>query len=88
MRVLSGVRVFYLMMSENMEAIQLIKLALSVITERLITILSILTSCGLSCWVMYEPTWERVATLGIYVFFCYLILVAKEPRNAVSSTTT
>ena len=71
-----------------MEAIQLIKLALTVVTDRLITILALLTSCGLGCWTMWNPTWERVATLGIYVVFCYLTIVAKEHRNEEPSPPT
>ena len=71
-----------------MEAIQLIKLALTVVTDRLITILALLTSCGLGCWTMWNPTWERVATLGIYVVFCYLTITAKEHSNEESSTPT
>jgi TRAP-type C4-dicarboxylate transport system permease small subunit len=71
-----------------MEAIQLIKLALSVVTDRLITILALLTSFGLGCWTMWDPTWERVGTLGIYVIFCYLTINAKEHRNEESSPAT
>jgi len=71
-----------------MEAIQLIKLALTVVTDRLITVLALLTSCGLGCWTMWGPTWERVATLGIYVVFCYLTICAKEYRNEEPTPAT
>ncbi len=41
-----------------MEATAIIRLALGVISDRLITILALLTSFGLGCWVMWEPKWE------------------------------
>lgn len=61
-----------------MDGLALVRLALSVLTERLISILALSMSCGLACWVMYIPTWDRVATLGIFVFFAYLIIRIKE----------
>lgn len=57
-----------------MDAIALIRIALSVLTDRLIVILALLMSCGLACWVMWGPTWERVVTLTIFVIFSYLIV--------------
>jgi hypothetical protein len=64
-----------------MDAVALVRLALSVITERLIAILSLTMACGLSCWVMWGPEWERVATLGIFVLFSYLLVRNKESRR-------
>jgi hypothetical protein len=60
------------------EAIALVRLALAVITDRLITILALLTSAGLGCWTMWDPMWPRVATLAIYVVFSYLLVRVKE----------
>ena len=67
-----------------MEATQLIRIALQVISDRLITILALLTSFGLGCWTMWGPTWERVATLAIYVVFSYLTVRAKEQSNGTN----
>lgn len=71
-----------------MDATVIIRLALEVISDRLITILALLTSCGLACWVMWEPDWERVTTLAIYVIFSHLTVRLKEKRNEESSSTT
>jgi len=38
-----------------MDATAIIRLALVVISDRLITILALLTSCGLGCWTMWGP---------------------------------
>ena len=57
-----------------MDAIGLIKIALSVLTDRLIVILALCMSCGLACWVMWGPSWERVVTLTIFVIFSYLVV--------------
>jgi hypothetical protein len=64
-----------------MDATSIIRLALAVISDRLITIAALLTSFGLGCWTMWGMGWERVTTLGIYVIFAYLLVTAKEKPN-------
>lgn len=64
-----------------MDATSIIRLALGVISDRLITISALLTSFGLGCWTMYGMGWERVTTLAIYVIFAYLLVTAKEKSN-------
>jgi len=65
-----------------MDATAIIRLALVVISDRLITILALLTSFGLGCWTMWGMGWERVTTLAIYVIFSYLTVRTKEKSNA------
>jgi len=55
-----------------------IRLALEVISDRLIIILTLLMGCGLSCWVMWGQGWDRVATLVIFTIFGYALGRAKE----------
>ena len=64
-----------------MEAVALVRLALGVITDRLITILGLSMSCALACWTMWGPEWDRVATLLIFVVFSYLVIQNKESKN-------
>jgi hypothetical protein len=71
-----------------MDATSIIRLALGVISDRLITIAALLTSFGLGCWVMYGMGWERVTTLAIYVIFAYLLVTVKEKSNEVPRNTT
>jgi len=61
-----------------MEAVALVRLALAVITDRLITILGLIASSIMCGWTMWNPMWERVTTLAIFVVFCYLIVNVKE----------
>jgi len=57
-----------------MEPVKLLRLALSVITERLIIVIALSMACGLACFSMYQPAIERVGTLAIFVCFTYLLL--------------
>jgi hypothetical protein len=68
-----------------MDATAIIRLALVVISDRLITILALLTSFGLGCWTMWGLSWERVTTLAIYVIFSYLIVQTKEKKHGNNS---
>jgi hypothetical protein len=61
-----------------MEAVALIRLALKIISDRLITILALVASSIMCGWTMWNPMWERVTTLAIFVVFCYLIVNVKE----------
>lgn len=67
------------------QILKFVRLGLEVIADRLITILALLSSGGLACWVMWGPVWERVSTLAIFVIFAYLVVRAKESRNAFHS---
>ena len=67
------------------QVLKFVRLALEVITDRLITILALLSSGGLASWVMWGPQWERVATLAIFVVFAYLVVRTKESSNEVHS---
>ena len=57
------------------------RLALEVISDRLITILGLSMSCGLACWTMWGPEWERVTTLAIFVIFTYLVIKKEQRRE-------
>jgi membrane protein implicated in regulation of membrane protease activity len=61
-----------------MEAVALVRLALAVITDRLITIMGLIAASIMCGWTMWNPMWERVTTLAIFVVFCYLIVNVKE----------
>lgn len=61
-----------------MDAAKVLRLALSVLTERLLVVLALTMSCGLACWSMWGPSIERVVTLAI---FCVLAYVLTRPRK-------
>jgi hypothetical protein len=64
-----------------MDGVTLVTIALRVISNRLITILALLTSFGLGCWTMWDPKWERVTTLAIFVLFSYLLVKVEERKD-------
>ena len=66
-----------------MDAVALVRLALSVITDRLITILALISASIMCGWTMWNPMWERVSTLAIFVVFAYALVRAKERNEDV-----
>jgi len=64
-----------------MDVIALVSLALKVISERLLVILCLLLSFGLSCWVMYSPSYERLATMAFFSIFSYLCIRNKDVKH-------
>jgi len=64
-----------------MEAVALVRLALGVITDRLITIMALVAASIMCGWTMWNPMWERVVTLAIFVVFSYLIVNVKERKQ-------
>ena len=67
------------------QILRFVRLGLEVITDRLITIVALLSSGGLACWAMWGPVWERVVTLAIFVLFAYLVVRVKEYKHEVHS---
>jgi len=65
-----------------MDSVVLIRLALEVISDRLITILALSMSCGLACYTLWAGEWTRVVTLSIFTMFAYLMVTNKERSNA------
>jgi len=62
----------------SLDSLKIVNLALKVLSERLLSLLALLTSFALGCWTMWGPMWERVVTLGIFVVFAYLLVYSKE----------
>ena len=71
-----------------MDAIALVRLALGVITDRLITILVLVATSIMCGWTMWNPTWERVTTLAIFTVFSYLLVKVKERTSNEQEQTT
>jgi len=71
-----------------MEAVALVRLALEVISDRLLVILSLGLSFGLACWAMYDPRWERLATMAFFSIFSYLVINTKDRLKAKTELNT
>jgi hypothetical protein len=71
-----------------MDSIALLRLALSVIADRLLIILALSMTCGLACWSMWGPSIERVATLAIFSVLAYLLTRSrKESKHEHQSSS-
>ena len=59
----------------------IIRVGLSVLTGRLLTLLSLLMVFILSCWVMYDPSPLRMYVAGGFAILVFIPSIAKETRN-------
>jgi|APGre2960657404_1045060.scaffolds.fasta_scaffold06653_5 hypothetical protein len=64
-----------------MDAITLIRLALEVLSDRLMAILGLTMSFILACWTMSDPTLERLGMSAFFAMFSYLIVKIKEKND-------
>jgi hypothetical protein len=60
--------------------LRVVRLSLSVVTDRLLTILGLGMTFVLACWVMYEPTPERLGMAVMFAVFSWLV-TSKEKKN-------
>lgn len=56
-----------------MDAISVVRLALKVLTDRLIMLVLIILAFILALYVMYFGDWQRVVCLAIFMLFGYLL---------------
>ena len=68
-----------------MDNIALVRIALQVLSEKVLTIISLIMVFGLSCWTMYEPTLERLGMSAFFALFSYLIVKTKERKEDARS---
>lgn len=61
-----------------MDAIRLLRLALGVLTDRLLTILALGMTFALACWVMVEPGLMREIMAGFFALCVFLPTLFKE----------
>ena len=64
-------------MSEGM-ILKIVRVAMEVISMRLLTILSMAMSFALAIWTMLEPSWERMAMAAFFAVCVYLPCISIE----------
>jgi hypothetical protein len=69
-------------MSEGM-ILKIVRMAMEVLSMRLLTILSMAMSFALAVWTMFEPSWERMAMAAFFAVCVYLpcISIEKGKKN-------
>jgi|FreactTroBogLake_1042271.scaffolds.fasta_scaffold23983_3 hypothetical protein len=70
-----------------MDVVKLVRLALQVLSDRLLTIMGLTMAFALACWTMWWPEQNRVITLVIFVIFTYLVIKAKEKDSNGQATS-
>ena len=70
-----------------MDSIALLRLALAVLADKVLTIVALSMSFGLACWTMWWPTYERLGMSAFFALFSYLMVKTKEKHDARSEGT-
>ena len=66
-----------------MDVIAVMRLALSILTERLMVFIALSMVFALACWTMYLPGLVRLETTALFALFS-LILLRKKVQNEKS----
>ena len=60
---------------------KVLSIALGVITDRLITVISLGMTFGLACWTMQQPDLLKLGTFAFFAISVFLPCLFKERRN-------
>lgn len=66
--------------------IRLVRLALGVITDRLLTLVALGMTFALACWAMQEPNIMREITAGFFALCVFLPSLFRERTKANDTT--
>ena len=61
-----------MMRTNDASVLRVLRVALGVITDRLLSILALAMTFGLSAWTMNDPTWERMAMAAFFATFVFI----------------
>jgi hypothetical protein len=59
----------------------IVRTAFTVLAARILTIFSLWMTFGLACWVMYNPSQERIAVAGGFAVLVYIPSVLRERKS-------
>jgi hypothetical protein len=70
-------------MGLNMDStfLKVVRIALKIVTARILTIFSLAMTFALACWTMWGPNYERIATLSIFAVAVFLPSLIKETKH-------
>jgi hypothetical protein len=72
-------------MGIDMDTLAIIRLALSVIADRLLVIIAMILGFSLAIWIMWYPEWIRLGAMIVFVLFSYMLLRMKENLSETKS---
>lgn len=58
--------------------LRVIRIAFEVLSERVFSILAMAMTFALSCWAMYEPTYERLGMAGFFAVAVFIPSLTRE----------
>lgn len=61
--------------------LRIVRIALGIISDRLLTILAMCMTFALAVYVMYFPTYERMGMAAFFALFVFMPLAIKERKN-------
>ena len=64
-----------------MDNVSLVRLALQIVSERLLTMLALCLNFSLGCWTMWGLQWERLVAMAVFALFSYLVIVKERNAN-------
>lgn len=65
--------------------LKILRVALTVLTERLLTLIALWMTFGMACWAMYAPTYQRLGMAGFFALSVFLPALAKERNREVQA---
>jgi len=66
--------------------IQIIRIALGVLTDRILTVTSVIMAFSLYCWAMWGPDVERIVIATSFAVLVYLPALIKEKSRDRTET--
>lgn len=70
----------------DVTSIPVIRVALKILSERVLTILALVMTFALAAWVMYQPTWEREGMAAFFAVAVFLPCVVQDRRRSSDVT--
>ena len=65
----------------DVSVIALVRMALAVVTARLLTLMGLWMTFGLAAWAMYAPSMERLYIAGGFAVLVFIPSLTKETRG-------
>jgi len=67
--------------------LKIVRIGITVLSERLLTILCMTMAFALACWAMWDPMDGRLITLGLFAILVYIPLMLQQRKKNEDSTS-
>lgn len=65
----------------DVQLIRILRMALEVFSERVLTFMALLMAFALACWAMSDPEYPRLGVAAFFSIFVFIPCLMKERRN-------